>query len=178
MLVSKGMSLWGAALWSVTTSIPQPLMAIAAYSCVDAFVIIQPIGLGFAAGAMLWVAWLELFVESYEVRHRSRREPSGAPNPTPPSRTTHLARSLYSRVCSGLRTRLDLGGGHNGRFAHVRLPHVPHRVELPNLHRADTATSLAGAVCGDYAAIWPHRRRWDALGFVWGPWSACDTAGG
>ena len=61
------MSLWGAALWSVTTSIPQPLMAIAAYSCVDAFVIIQPIGLGFAAGAMLWVAWLELFVESYEV---------------------------------------------------------------------------------------------------------------
>ena len=84
MLVSKGMSLWGAALWSVTTSIPQPLMAIAAYSCVDAFVIIQPIGLGFAAGAMLWVAWLELFVESYEVRHSSRREPSGAPNPTPP----------------------------------------------------------------------------------------------
>ena len=77
------MSLWGAALWSVTTSIPQPLMAIAAYSCVDAFVIIQPIGLGFAAGAMLWVAWLELFVESYEVRHSSRREPSGAPNPPP-----------------------------------------------------------------------------------------------
>ena len=35
-------------------------------SCVDAFLVIQPIGLGFAAGAMLWVAWLELFVESYE----------------------------------------------------------------------------------------------------------------
>ena len=75
------MSLWGAALWSVTTSIPQPLMAIAAYSCVDAFVIIQPIGLGFAAGAMLWVAWLELFVESYEVRHSSTVEP---PTLTPP----------------------------------------------------------------------------------------------
>jgi len=66
VLVSKGMSPWGASLWSIFTSIPQPLMAIAAYSCVDAFVIIQPIGLGFAAGAMLWVAWLELFVESYE----------------------------------------------------------------------------------------------------------------
>ena len=91
MLVSKGMSLWGAALWSVTTSIPQPLMAIAAYSCVDAFVIIQPIGLGFAAGAMLWVAWLELFVESYEVRHSSRE-----PNPTPPSRITYLA--SFSRM--------------------------------------------------------------------------------
>jgi len=67
VLVSKGMSPWGAALWSIFTSIPQPIMAIAAYSCVDAFLVIQPIGLGFAAGAMLWVAWLELFVESYEL---------------------------------------------------------------------------------------------------------------
>jgi len=66
VLVSKGMSVWGAALWSITTSIPQPLMAVVAYACVDAAVAIQPIGLGFAAGAMLWVAWLELFVESYE----------------------------------------------------------------------------------------------------------------
>ena len=66
VLCAKGMSVWGAALWSIFTSIPQPIMAVAAFSCVDAFVLIQPIGLGFAAGAMLWVAWLELFVESYE----------------------------------------------------------------------------------------------------------------
>ena len=98
------MSLWGAALWSVTTSIPQPLMAIAAYSCVDAFVIIQPIGLGFAAGAMLWVAWLELFVESYEVRHSSRREPSGAPNPTPPSLITYRFILAYVQACGLVST--------------------------------------------------------------------------
>jgi len=66
VLVSKGMSVWGAALWSVMTSIPQPVMAIAAYLFVDLFVFIQPIGLGFAAGAMLWVAWVELFVEAHE----------------------------------------------------------------------------------------------------------------
>ena len=66
VLVSKGMSVWGAAIWSILTSIPQPVMAIAAHGCVDAFLVIQPIGLGFAAGAMLWVAWLELFVESCE----------------------------------------------------------------------------------------------------------------
>ena len=66
MLVSKGMSVWGAALWSIFTSIPQPIMALLAFWFVDAFVLILPIGLGFAAGAMLWVAWLELFAESYE----------------------------------------------------------------------------------------------------------------
>jgi len=66
VLVSKGMSVWGAALWSVMTSVPQPLMAIAAFLFVDAFVLVQPMGLGFAAGAMLWVAWMELFIEAHE----------------------------------------------------------------------------------------------------------------
>ena len=67
VLVSKGMSVWGAALWSIFTSTPQPVMAVVAFCFVDTFVLILPMGLGFAAGAMLWVAWLELFVESYEV---------------------------------------------------------------------------------------------------------------
>jgi len=66
VLVSKGMSVWGAALWSIFTSLPQPVMAIAAFICADVFVVIRPVGLGFAAGAMLWVAWLELLVESVE----------------------------------------------------------------------------------------------------------------
>jgi len=66
LLISKGMSVWGAALWSITTSIPQPVMAIASYLFVDSFVLIQPAGLGFAAGAMLWVAWVELFVDASE----------------------------------------------------------------------------------------------------------------
>ena len=53
-------------MWSVFTSLPQPVMALLAYRCVDAFVLIQPVGLGFAAGAMLWVAWFELFSEAHE----------------------------------------------------------------------------------------------------------------
>ena len=59
------MSVFGAALWSITTSLPQPLMALAAFLCVDTFVHVQRAGLGFAAGAMLWVACAELFPEAY-----------------------------------------------------------------------------------------------------------------
>jgi len=66
VLVSRGMSVLGAGLWSILTSLPQPLMAIAAYSCASTFVHIQPAGLGFAAGAMLWVAWLELGKDAIE----------------------------------------------------------------------------------------------------------------
>lgn len=66
ILVSKGMSVWGASLWSIFTSIPQPLMAILAFRCVDTFAAVQPIGLGFAAGAMVYVAWMELLAEAHE----------------------------------------------------------------------------------------------------------------
>lgn len=64
-LMSKGMSTLGAALWSIGTSIPQPIMALFAFYFVDMFVLIQPIGFGFAAGAMFWVAFVELFPECY-----------------------------------------------------------------------------------------------------------------
>eukprot|EP00908_Phaeocystis_cordata_P007511 Transcript_18160.p1 GENE.Transcript_18160~~Transcript_18160.p1 ORF type:complete len:226 (+),score=95.74 Transcript_18160:323-1000(+) len=66
VLVSRGMSVLGAALWSITTSLPQPLMALLAFRFVDTFEPIQPAGLGFAAGAMLYVAWMELLAEAHE----------------------------------------------------------------------------------------------------------------
>ena len=92
VLVSRGMSVFGAALWSITTrrhthhqfppntrhqspphrapihtrvvhtwrSLPQPVMALASFMAVDSFALVQRAGLGFAAGAMLYVACAEV----------------------------------------------------------------------------------------------------------------------
>jgi len=65
-LVAKGVSWQKAALWSVFTSLPQPLFAVPAYLFIWYFKEYLPIGLGFAAGAMLWVVFSDIVPESQE----------------------------------------------------------------------------------------------------------------
>ncbi len=66
VLVPRGTSAWRAALWSVFSSVPQPLMAVPAYLFVTAFRPILPAGLGFAAGAMVWMVFAELIPDALE----------------------------------------------------------------------------------------------------------------
>lgn len=61
VLIPRGFSKLSTTLWCIVSSFPQPIMAVPAYIFVDTFKLIVPIGLGFAAGAMLYVAIFELY---------------------------------------------------------------------------------------------------------------------
>lgn len=66
VLTSRGVPKIRTALWCVFTSLPQPLMAIPAFMFVERFLPVLPAGLGFASGAMLYVAVFELFLEAVD----------------------------------------------------------------------------------------------------------------
>ncbi len=62
----RGASLWACAGWSVFSSLPQPLMAVPAFLLVDAVRPALPFGLGFAAGAMVYMVLIEILPEAYD----------------------------------------------------------------------------------------------------------------
>jgi ZIP family zinc transporter len=64
VLIPGGTSVTKASLWSIFTSLPQPLMAVPAYVFVRMFEPLLPIGLGFAAGAMIWMVFAELIPDA------------------------------------------------------------------------------------------------------------------
>jgi zinc transporter, ZIP family len=66
VLVPRGVSWSRAALWSVFSSLPQPLMAVPAFVFVETFRTLLPFGLGFAAGAMIWMVFSELIPDALE----------------------------------------------------------------------------------------------------------------
>ncbi|HET6522372.1 MAG TPA: ZIP family metal transporter [Geminicoccaceae bacterium] len=66
VLVPRGAGVWQAAGWSVFSSLPQPLLAVPAFLFVTVFQPFLPVGLGLAAGAMIWMALAELIPDALE----------------------------------------------------------------------------------------------------------------
>jgi zinc transporter ZupT len=66
VLVPRGVGVGRAFMWSVFSSLPQPLMAVPAFLFVALFEPLLPIGLGFAGGAMIWMVFSELVPDALE----------------------------------------------------------------------------------------------------------------
>jgi zinc transporter ZupT len=66
ILVPKGVKVWKAGLWSIFSSLPQPLLAVPTFLFVLVFKPVLPFGLGLAAGAMIWMVIAEVLPEACE----------------------------------------------------------------------------------------------------------------
>ncbi|KAH9622393.1 hypothetical protein KSS87_023327 [Heliosperma pusillum] len=66
MLASRGVSPQKAMLWSIITSLPQPIVAVPAFMCADAFNKFLPFCTGFAAGCMIWMVIAEVLPDAFK----------------------------------------------------------------------------------------------------------------
>ncbi len=71
VLRPRGSGIAACAGWSIASSLPQPLLAAPAFLFVGMFSSVLPYGIGFAAGAMVFMVLVELLPEAFEAGRRS-----------------------------------------------------------------------------------------------------------
>lgn len=70
VLRPEGVGVWQCAGWSIVSSLPQPLMAVPAFLLVETFSRVLPYGIGFAAGAMIFMVFEEILPQAYDHERR------------------------------------------------------------------------------------------------------------
>jgi ZIP family zinc transporter len=71
VLRPRGATIAACAGWSIVSSLPQPLLAVPAFLFVETVSGLLPYGIGFAAGAMVFMVLVELLPEAFEAGRRS-----------------------------------------------------------------------------------------------------------
>ncbi|KAL6865098.1 hypothetical protein ACP4OV_016249 [Aristida adscensionis] len=66
VLSSRGVSPPKAMMWSIITSLPQPIVAVPAFLCADTFQKVLPFCTGFAAGCMIWIVIAEVLPDAFK----------------------------------------------------------------------------------------------------------------
>ncbi|MBA0827506.1 hypothetical protein Goarm_012283 [Gossypium armourianum] len=66
VLASRGVSPQNAMLWSIITSLPQPIVAVPSFMCADTFNKFLPFCTGFAAGCMIWMVVAEVLPDAFK----------------------------------------------------------------------------------------------------------------
>jgi zinc transporter ZupT len=66
VLASKKVPRRELTLWTITTAMPQPLLAVPAYVFVQFFSALFPFFAGFAAGCMIWISFAEIIPDALE----------------------------------------------------------------------------------------------------------------
>lgn len=66
LLSNQGLSPKNSMLWSIFTSLPQPLVAVPAFVCAEAFHKFLPFCMGFAGGCMIWMVMAEVLPDSFK----------------------------------------------------------------------------------------------------------------
>jgi zinc transporter ZupT len=72
VLIPRGMRILSTAGYCVLSSVPQPIMAVPAFLFVEFFRPVLPVGLGFAAGAMIWMVFSEIIPETRRAASSNR----------------------------------------------------------------------------------------------------------
>jgi len=118
VMLPRGVHKLDCVLWCIFSSLPQPFMAVPAYLFVEVFRQVFAPGLGFAAGAMTYVAMFELLAESVE--HLSHATALTILAVSATAMAIVRRRCLHACVCGTGLTRGIVGaGGAAERHANV-----------------------------------------------------------